>query len=85
MRDIALSQSFPTPKTHEPAPLVVNVTFGAVRGSEEVIKGPQLPLNDIVVPLERAPGNLTATISSPIQVHEMQTTNANERGPRGRA
>src|SRR4030081_1709284 len=34
----------------------VNVTFGVVRGPEEVINDPQLPLNDIVVPLEGAPG-----------------------------
>jgi crotonobetainyl-CoA:carnitine CoA-transferase CaiB-like acyl-CoA transferase len=45
------------------------VTFGAVRSPEEVINDPQLPLNDIVVPLEGAPGKLTSTISSPIQVH----------------
>ena len=30
---------------------------------------PQLPVNDIVVPLDGAPGKLTSTISSPIQVH----------------
>ncbi|GLS34378.1 formyl-CoA transferase [Mesorhizobium albiziae] len=47
----------------------VNVTFGAVRGPEEVIKDPQLTLNEIVVPLEGAGGKLTETISSPIQVH----------------
>jgi crotonobetainyl-CoA:carnitine CoA-transferase CaiB-like acyl-CoA transferase len=47
----------------------VNVTFGAVRGPEEVIKDPQLMLNDIVVPLDGAGGKLTSTISSPIQVH----------------
>src|SRR5712672_2790415 len=46
-----------------------NVTFGAVRGPQEVINDPQLPLNDIVVPLEGAGGKLTSTISSPIQVH----------------
>ena len=46
----------------------VNVTFGAVRGPQEVIEDPQLRLNDIVVPLEGAPGKLTSTISSPIQV-----------------
>ena len=47
----------------------VNVTFGVVRGPQEVINDPQLALNDIVVPLEGAPGKLTSTISSPIQVH----------------
>jgi len=46
-----------------------NVTFGAVRGPEEVIDDPQLRANDIVVPLEGAGGKLTSTISSPIQVH----------------
>jgi formyl-CoA transferase len=46
-----------------------HVTFGAVRGPQEVIKDPQLRSNDIVVPLEGAGGKLTSTISSPIQVH----------------
>src|SRR5580658_7553840 len=47
----------------------VHVTFGAVRGPQEVVKDPQLRLNDIIVPLEGAGGKLKATISSPIQVH----------------
>jgi formyl-CoA transferase len=47
----------------------VHVTFGAVRGPQEVIDDPQLRLNEIVVPLEGAGGKLTSTISSPIQVH----------------
>jgi crotonobetainyl-CoA:carnitine CoA-transferase CaiB-like acyl-CoA transferase len=47
----------------------LHVTFGAVRGPQEVIDDPQLRLNDIVVPLEGAGGKLTSTISSPIQVH----------------
>lgn len=47
----------------------IHVTFGAVRGPQEVIKDPQLPLNGIVVPLEGAGGKLTSTVSSPIQVH----------------
>ena len=47
----------------------VHVTFGAVRGPQEVIKDPQLRVNDIIVPLEGAGGKLKATISSPIQVH----------------
>jgi crotonobetainyl-CoA:carnitine CoA-transferase CaiB-like acyl-CoA transferase len=47
----------------------VHVTFGAVRGPQEVINDPQLRLNDIVVPLEGAGAKLTSTISSPIQVH----------------
>jgi crotonobetainyl-CoA:carnitine CoA-transferase CaiB-like acyl-CoA transferase len=46
-----------------------HVTFGAVRGPEEVITDPQLRANDIVVPLEGAGGKLTSTISSPINVH----------------
>jgi formyl-CoA transferase len=46
-----------------------HVTFGAVRGPEEVINDPQLRANDIVVPLEGVGGKLTSTISSPIQVH----------------
>ena len=44
----------------------VHVTFGAVRGPQEVINDPQLRANDIVVPLEGAGGKLTSTISSPI-------------------
>jgi crotonobetainyl-CoA:carnitine CoA-transferase CaiB-like acyl-CoA transferase len=47
----------------------VHVTFGAVRGPQEVVKDPQLRLNDIIVPLEGAGGKLKSTISSPIQVH----------------
>jgi crotonobetainyl-CoA:carnitine CoA-transferase CaiB-like acyl-CoA transferase len=45
------------------------ITFGAVRGPQEVIDDPQLEANGIVVPLEGAGGRLTSTISSPIQVH----------------
>jgi len=47
----------------------VHITFGAVRGPQEVVNDPQLRLNNIIVPLEGAGGKLTATISSPIQVH----------------
>jgi len=47
----------------------VHVTFGAVRGPQEVINDPQLKANDIVVPLDGAGGKLSSTISSPIQVH----------------
>src|SRR5712671_3764840 len=47
----------------------VHVTFGAVRGPQEVIEDPQLRLNDIVVPLDGAGGKLQFTISSPIQMH----------------
>jgi crotonobetainyl-CoA:carnitine CoA-transferase CaiB-like acyl-CoA transferase len=47
----------------------VHVTFGAVRGPQEVIDDPQLRANDIIVPIQGAGGKLNATISSPIQVH----------------
>ena len=47
----------------------IHVTFGAVRGPQEVINDPQLVANEIVVPLKGAPGKLTSTIRSPIQVH----------------
>jgi crotonobetainyl-CoA:carnitine CoA-transferase CaiB-like acyl-CoA transferase len=47
----------------------VHVTFGAVRGPQEVVNDPQLRANDIIVPLEGAGGKLTSTISSPLQVH----------------
>src|SRR2546423_15610080 len=47
----------------------VHVTFGAVRGPQEVVKDPQLRLNYSIVPLEGAGGKLKSTISSPIQVH----------------
>jgi len=54
----------------------VHVTFGAVRGPQEVISDPQLRLNDIIVPLEGAGGNLTSTISSPIQVEGVAKVSA---------
>lgn len=47
----------------------LHVTFGAVRGPQDVINDPQLSANEIVVPLEGAGNKLTSTISSPIQVH----------------
>jgi formyl-CoA transferase len=47
----------------------VHVTFGAVRGPDEVVNDPQLSANDIVVPIAGAGGKLTSTISSPFQVH----------------
>jgi crotonobetainyl-CoA:carnitine CoA-transferase CaiB-like acyl-CoA transferase len=58
----------------------VHVTFGAVRGPEEVIDDPQLRLNDIIVPIEGAGGKLTSTISSPIQVHGVTKVTA-KRAP----
>src|SRR6266700_1604567 len=54
----------------------VHVTFGAVRGPEDVINDPQLRANDVVVPLEGAGGKLTSTISSPIQVHGVAKVSA---------
>ena len=53
----------------------VHVTFGAVRGPQEVIDDPQLRANDIVVPLEGAGGKLTTTIGSASEA----IPNANER------
>src|SRR5712675_1775123 len=47
----------------------VHITFGPVRGPQEVVDDPQLRPNELVVPLEGAGGKLTSTISSPIQVH----------------
>jgi crotonobetainyl-CoA:carnitine CoA-transferase CaiB-like acyl-CoA transferase len=57
-----------------------HVTFGAVRGPQEVINDPQLRANDIVVPLEGAGERLTSTISSPIQVHGVSKVSA-KRAP----
>jgi crotonobetainyl-CoA:carnitine CoA-transferase CaiB-like acyl-CoA transferase len=54
----------------------VHVTFGAVRGPQEVLDDPQLRVNEIVVPLEGAGGKLTSTISSPIQVHGVTKVSA---------
>jgi formyl-CoA transferase len=59
----------------------VHVTFGAVRGPQEVIKDPQLQANDIIVPLNGAGGKLTSTISSPLQVHGVAKVPA-RRAPR---
>ncbi len=50
----------------------LGVTFGEVRGPQEVINDPQLLANDIVVPLEGAGDRLTSTISSPIKVHDVE-------------
>ena len=57
----------------------VHVTFGAVRGPEEVVDDPQLRLNDIIVPIEGAGGKLGSTISSPIQVHGVTKVPAKRR------
>src|SRR4051812_27376640 len=58
-----------------------HVTFGAVRGPQEVINDPQLQANDIVVPLDGAGGKLTSTISSPLQVHGVAKVSA-KRAPK---
>ncbi len=59
----------------------VHVTFGAVRGPEEVIKDPQLLENEVIVPLEGAGGKLTSTISSPIQLQGVTKVRA-KRAPK---
>jgi len=59
----------------------VHVTFGAVRGPQEVVNDPQLRANDIIVPLEGAGGKLTSTISSPIQVYGVAKVSA-KRAPK---
>jgi formyl-CoA transferase len=59
----------------------IHVTFGAVRGPQEVINDPQLRANDIIVPLEGAGGKLTSTISSPMQVHGVAKVSA-KRAPK---
>ena len=58
----------------------VHVTFGAVRGPEEVIKDPQLEANGIVVPIEGAGDNIKSTISSPFQIHGITKVSA-KRAP----
>jgi crotonobetainyl-CoA:carnitine CoA-transferase CaiB-like acyl-CoA transferase len=58
----------------------VHVTFGPVREPKEVINDPQLRVNGIVVPLEGAGDRLTSTISSPIQVHDVNKVPA-KRAP----
>jgi formyl-CoA transferase len=54
----------------------IHVTFGAVRDPQEVVNDPQLRANEIVIPLEGAGGQLTSTISSPIQVHGVSKASA---------
>jgi formyl-CoA transferase len=54
----------------------LHVTFGAVRGPQEVINDPQLKANDIVVPIEGAGDKITSTISSPFQVHGVTKVSA---------
>jgi crotonobetainyl-CoA:carnitine CoA-transferase CaiB-like acyl-CoA transferase len=49
-----------------------HITYGAVRSPSEAISDPQLRANNIVVPLAGAGGHLTETISSPINVHDVE-------------
>ena len=48
-----------------------HITYGVVHSPSEVINDPQLRSNNIVVPLAGAGGHLTETISSPINVHDV--------------
>jgi len=57
-----------------------HITYGAILDPGEVVKDPQLRANNIVVPLEGAGGNLTLTVSSPMQVHGV-AKEAARRGP----
>ncbi|MEV4610776.1 CoA transferase [Neorhizobium sp. LMR1-1-1.1] len=54
----------------------LSVTFGEVRGPQEVVKDPQLRANDIVVPIEGAGDKVTSTVSSPIKVHDVAKVQA---------
>ncbi|HSZ52056.1 MAG TPA: CoA transferase [Caulobacteraceae bacterium] len=53
-----------------------HITYGVVRSPSEAIGDPQLRANKIVVPLEGAGGHLVETISSPINVHDVEKTPA---------
>jgi len=57
-----------------------HVTFGVVQSPGDVAKDPQLMANDFVVPLEGAGGHLQYTVSSPIQVHDVDKVPA-KRAP----
>jgi len=46
-----------------------HITYGAILDPSDAVKDPQLRANNIVVPLEGAGGDLTLTVSSPMQVH----------------
>jgi crotonobetainyl-CoA:carnitine CoA-transferase CaiB-like acyl-CoA transferase len=46
-----------------------HIPYGLVRDPADVVKDPQLRENGIVVPLQGAGGNLTSTVSSPMQIH----------------
>ena len=58
----------------------VHITYGLVRDPHDVIKDPQLQVNNIVVPLEGAGENIKLTVSSPIQVHGVTKVSA-KRAP----
>jgi formyl-CoA transferase len=47
-----------------------------VRNPKEVINALQLRANDIIVPLKGAGGQMTSTVSSPIQVHGVSKVSA---------
>jgi len=47
------------------------VTFGVVQSPADVTRDPQLFENEMIVPIQGAGGNLTFTISSPMQVHDV--------------
>ncbi|HEY1926429.1 MAG TPA: CoA transferase [Caulobacteraceae bacterium] len=53
-----------------------HITYGVVKSPPEAIGDPQLRANKIVVPLEGAGGHLVETISSPINVHDVEKTPA---------
>jgi formyl-CoA transferase len=57
-----------------------HLTFGIVKEPGDVIKDPQLRENGIVVPIEGAGGNLKFTVSSPMQVHDVEKVPA-KRAP----
>jgi formyl-CoA transferase len=57
-----------------------HIAYGAIRDPADVVNDPQLRANNIVVPLEGAEGNLTLTVSSPMQVHGV-AKEAARRGP----
>ena len=46
-----------------------HITYGAIVDPTDVVNDPQLRVNNIVVPLEGAEGDLKLTVSSPMQVH----------------
>jgi len=57
-----------------------HITYGVVHQPQDVINDPQLPANDIIVPLEGAGERLKLTVSSPIKVHGVSKVTA-QRAP----